>query len=422
MPKKIIKLHIEEEDFPMLFQIKNENLGDICYEIFSSGYKSKFSDQNQNSKDRVTEQIIRSVDNNTDSIKYDLEIIKKQLNIDDKIDNFSNILEELFGISNNSSKKGRITEDLIYKIIKNKFKDYIVEETRHKPHSGDYLLKIPIGNKIEKIIVEIKNYTRHVDSDELDKLIYDMKYIDIQYALFFSLKSGFVGKKRMALQEFKHNNKTFIILFVPYICDEFNKIESGVIMLEKIIEYKQAHKDIELEWLENRISTHLSRLDDIYTSFSNLKHKYLKLENQIRQNMSEYYGDLRNHEMDLKENINKIWRLVKDDFGEAHQQLLISDKMDKVIKDLKSEKNTMVNRNLINMMEILKKHNYAVSSNNKNIWQIKLDGSICGTMCITGSKMNIVFISQNLTYDFNIKKSATKEIIYFEKLLGLSSF
>ena len=36
--KKVIKLYIDEESFPMLFNIKNENLGELCYNIFKFVY------------------------------------------------------------------------------------------------------------------------------------------------------------------------------------------------------------------------------------------------------------------------------------------------------------------------------------------------------------------------------------------------
>src|SRR3972149_6914600 len=152
---KILKLHIDINNFPMLFKINNNDLGELCYYIFERGYKSYFPSQ-------------------------DLQ----EQNINNQFTLLTQNLQNMLGIE--SHKKGVIGEDMVYNIIKNKFKDHTLEITRHEPHKGDGIIWI----NDRKIMLEIKNYTKTVDRDELETLLYDMEYNNIDYALFVSLKSS----------------------------------------------------------------------------------------------------------------------------------------------------------------------------------------------------------------------------------------
>jgi hypothetical protein len=93
-----------------------------------------------------------------------------------------------------SCSKGSSREDIVMDIIIDKFNNFIVENTSKKHHSGDIQVKLPSGNKI---IIEVKNYNKTIDQDQIDKLKFDMKFNNIKGALFVSLNSGIVGKKNL---------------------------------------------------------------------------------------------------------------------------------------------------------------------------------------------------------------------------------
>lgn len=427
---KIVKLYIDEESFPMLFNIKNENLGDMCYSIFDTGYNEYFKDNQKISKDN---KIIKAMDYHTDSVKCDLEQVKHTLDImkiDDKMDKFSFILEELLGITNNSSRKGKLSENLIYNMLKIKFKNYVVEETRQIPHSGDAIMNIPHinGNDTTKVLIEIKNYTKHVNTDEIEKLIYDMKYTEIKYSLFISLQSGFVGKKQLSIQEFNHNNQIYTIIFIPNVFEEINKIEASVLLVERLIEYHSktnSDNNMQIKWLENSISDHLRQLDDVYCHFTMLKQQYIKMENNIRQNMDEYFINLRHHEIDVKDKINKIWENIKSDLGNAEKELIADEKMDKIIKNLKS-KNTTANKNLVSTLELLKKYDYKIKTIQDNkLWHItKVSSNIkqnCGMIYKTHKHINLTIDNPKVCLNINTKNRNIKgELNVLDSILNKS--
>jgi hypothetical protein len=424
--QKIIKLHIDNDTFPMLFNIKNEDLGDLCYNIFEAGYNEYFNNikNKQDNNNNNNQQIIKALDYHTDSVKYDLEQVKNHLNIlkiDDKMEKFSYILEELLGITNNSSKKGRLSENLIYKMLKTKFKNYTLDETSNTPHSGDAIMSIPNNNKVTKVLVEIKNYTRNVNTEELEKLIYDMKYTEIKYSLIISLQSGFVGKQQLSIQEFNHNGQIYTIVYIPNVFDEINKIEAGVLLIERLINHSRKVNvgKLQIKWLENNIEDNLRQLDDVYTHFTMLKQQYIKMENNIRQNMDEYFINLRHHEIDVKDKINRIWNNITTDLGYAEKELIANKKMDTIIKSLKSKNNTS-NKNLVDIFEFLKKYEYKVKQiQYDKLWHISNKDNNCGIILRTPKNINLTMDHPEICLDITTKsRNIKKELNLLEKILN----
>lgn len=420
---KVVKLHIDEKNFPALFSIKNDELGDLVYKIFTLGYQTYFPYFDKSEKLDKPKDSLR-----TDVIRYDIDKIGQKLDkidIQDKITHFYDIVDDLFGISNNVSKKGKLSEDLVYKIFKTKFKDYAFEETRGVPHSGDGILIIPKGKTVEKVMVEIKNYSKNVDTDEINKLVYDMKHKEIRYAIMLSLKSGFVGKKQMDIKEFYHNNTVYTIVFVPYVMDEISKIEASVLLVERLMEYhtKTSKKISELGWLEDRIFSHLYQLDNMYNNYVGLKQKYNKMENSIKQSLHDYYMDMRNYETDLKTSINKIWMLVEEDFGRAEKKLIKDGEMDKLMAD---NKKSCKNFSLI--VEILIKYNYSVDQvdqvDDDFYFILNSRKTVVGTI----NKINkpnkhvsLIMMKPHFNLTVDPKKNANVELLQLDNFLSLQS-
>jgi len=430
--KKIIKIEIDSNTFPMLFNIKPDQLGNICYNIFECGYKNYFPSSNQpevktnNLVVAQNEKVIKSMDYHTDSIKYELNTIQdklKDIDIDKKLDKFSVIIEDLLGISSSSAKKGQISENMVYTMLRNKFKDYAIEETRHNSHTGDGRIDIPYDNKIVKVMIEIKNYAKTVDNDEIEKLLYDMKHTGIKYSLFISLKSGIVGKKQMAIQEFNYHGEKYTVVYIPNVFGEFSKIESSVLIIERLIDYhmKNLNKNVEIKWLGERINEHLMELDNIYSDFNNLKQKYHKMETSIKQNLNDYYISIRSFECELKTKINTIWKSVGHDFGNAEKELIASESIDKIINELNNNKITPVYKLLIKVFELLKKYGYMVKMSCKDTWYIantKNKKEINGTICkLLNNTIQVMFMNPNFSVLLDHKHHMSNDMNMVEKML-----
>ena len=418
MMKRTVQFEINESDFPLLFKMDPNELNAVCHDILKRGYQSKFPNHDLIEGNAIMMNMIH----HTDSIKNDIKEIDKKIDtseIDRKLNQFSGILEQMFGITNNSSKKGKITEDMIYIMLRNKFKDFAIEETRGSAHSGDAIIHIPKNDKVVKVITEIKNYSNIVDTEEIDKLRYDMKYNKIKYSIFVSIRSGFVGKKQMAIEEFKHDNDIYTIIYVPNLFDDINKMEASVVLIDKLIDYhiSQKHELVSLKWLENSIVSHLTKLDLLYTEYNNLKNSYFKMERTIKQAINDHYSSVISYEHTLKQKINDTWSSVNKDFGQAEIELIASQKSD-IINKLKS---TPGNKNLILVIQTLMRHDmYVQDSGVSKLWHImnSKNDSMCGTIVRSTKEIHISFQLPKIKIDVDANKKIDDDLMVLDNMLS----
>lgn len=396
MPKKIIKLIIEENDFPMLFKIKNDYLSDLCYNIFDSGYKSHFNTTTH------------KLSLNTDSIKYDILQLKQMIqttNIEDKVDKFSTIIEQLLGINMNVTQKGKVGEDFIYKLINQKFPDYNLEITRNKPHTGDAIMTIPFKNKNHLVMIEIKNYSKTVASDELQKLLYDMNNTSTKYSLFISLKSSFIGKKRLCINEYTLNSKTYIVLFIPNALNNPYIIENGIIMIERLMEYENTMTDL------YNINEYLDELQQLYNNFSLLKNSYLSTETSIKDQLCQHYKSIREYEINFKNLINNIWLKIDNNITKNDNIELLFDKY----KDEFKKSKFKLLKSIFEMF-----HKYDIHTNCINIYSeqlvlLYLNKKTIGTILI--KKMHYNIDINDISIELKKNSSNIKKMDLLENIL-----
>ena len=172
----IINLEINPEIFPKLSEIENEKLNDTILFLLNIGYQNVFSSINENNLTqninnicrKYKDDIINNVDLKNESIKDKLQLLQlnvDQIDINSKFEDFSKILEKLFGITSSSSKKGEISEELIHKIFDDRYPNYFYGIKMHITHNADGLQVSPSGLNC---LVEIKNYTNTVNKDEIE--------------------------------------------------------------------------------------------------------------------------------------------------------------------------------------------------------------------------------------------------------------
>jgi hypothetical protein len=359
--KKLIQIEIDETTFPNLFNIKNNLLGSICYDVFEKGYNSLFPKKDDS------------------------------LHLDNNISELTDTINNLFGTQ--SSKKGIMGENFIYNIIKSKFKDITIEITRNKPHNGDGTIIFPEIR--EKVMLEIKNYTNNVDDTELEKLIYDMQYTNIKFAIFISINSSFVRKPRFHIECYKD----LTIIFVPNIIDDINRVENSIVLMKHLINHNNSKFNINDS---HKINSQLYKLDEIYHKINKVKSNFIKIEGTIKNQLSEHYKTLRDYEINTKLIIDNIWKNI---------DIEIEKELNKV--DLKNYKSSKL-KNLKHIIDILDKKGLYLETNRYDIKDIMIDQ--CWTLKSTTDSETYGIISNNkgiidinLIYPVNIKITVSKD-------------
>lgn len=268
---------------------------------------------------KLSEEVIIKLNNKYS--KEEIEIIAKNLLLDwcdyktkndyetyqikESIQQLQQVTKDVFGLSKTSQKRGEISENMIYTIFQNDYQNYSFEKTNHVPHSADAIVTT---HNNDNFLLEIKNYHNVVDQKEIIKLKYDMEYTNINYALLISIQSGIVGKKTIDIEKFIINNKEQTIVYCSYIFDEPHKLHSCITLLESLIKIKSENYN----YFKDEIIETIKDITEIYDIIKNLNSQYLLVENNIKEQLSNFYLIIRDYQIKIRDKINKISKKIDD--------------------------------------------------------------------------------------------------------------
>lgn len=226
---------------------------------------------------------------------------------------------------NKTTSKGQLGENVVYDILVEKFSDYQIENMSKIPHSGD--IQVELGSK-NKIIVEVKNYNKTIDQEQIDKLKFDMKYSNIYYSIFISLNSGIVGRKRFELETFYFNKQNYIILYIPYamhksipskkymishnsidesISNLTFKVEFSICIMTSIAEKFSKPYFNRLQYEQTKNLDHLiDEFNKFYDEYRLIKNSAVKMEDSIKKSLESHVNVIKDYENNIRNNINKL--------------------------------------------------------------------------------------------------------------------
>lgn len=351
-------MHIEFniDDFPLLKDIKQEELNNTLLKLLKTGYNTHFPDVNINPD--VLDSNLQNVSNldNKDYLLYN------------KINDLEFSLNKLIGISSNSQKKGSFAENVLEDIFETRYGDIKFERKNYTPHSGDAWLYLP-DNSI--IILESKNYTTTVNKDEITKLQNDMITNHIKWAILASFNSQIHGMKELDYHTFTHNKETYSILTVANLSSDIHKLDLILQIIRKLMlcsiktNYNIIIKDVNENLLE---------LDKIIQKNYMLRDSYINMEKDIQKSLSTHYNILRDYQYDIEKKINYI--INKMNVKEENE-------IDKLLQNNKDKKIFPI---LSRLCDII---------NNKK-WIINNDKIMNNDVCIGNIKIQIKKIVINI--------------------------
>jgi len=310
-----IQFTIPQEYLENLSEFDPQELNLIAKTQFIQWYNSTFTRSNSN-------QPFQQID-----IDSKLEVINSRISnqvtssittfantINSNLDQLNRTTHELYGLSK-SNKKGGVLEDAIEDTIKRTFPDYSYTNTSGIAHHGDGLLESPSGLKA---ILEMKNYTHTVGSEQIAKLKYDMKHTGILYALMVSTNSSIKGHKSIDIESFDQDGTKYCIVYISWIHGEPHKLNTGIALLEHLFLLDRRDKDPSVSNPINKIheliESDLNELVNQLNTFAQLKTRYLGMEKIFKDQLDGFYLHLRETEISLKQSIEKIWKNIDKKF------------------------------------------------------------------------------------------------------------
>jgi len=216
-----------EEDIKYLTGLPCERQEQIMRTAISIGLKSiQMSEVNMDCHsyiDPLREIISSASEINTDKIQE----------IDDKLD-------ALLHIRTNSSRKGRLSEDLCIGRLIQQYPEWSFHDVTQVGHEGDCRASSPIG----EILYEFKSYDSNVNKEQIQKFYNDLRRTGVKLGIFVSNTSGIVGKKDL---EWEIIEKDTLVVYISNI--GFNG--HGCIMATELLLALMANNilDSENQWL-----------------------------------------------------------------------------------------------------------------------------------------------------------------------------
>ena len=183
-----------EEDIEYIRNLPKDKFDKVIQTALTIGFKSiQMSEVNMDCHsyfDPLKRIIDESGEQNKDKI----------LEIDDKLD-------ALLHIRTNSSRKGRLSEDLCIQRLIQQYPTWDISDVTYVGHEGDCRAKTPVG----EILYEFKSYDTNVNREQINKFYKDLEMTGIKLGIFVSNTSGIVGKKDL---EWEIINGSTLIIYI----------------------------------------------------------------------------------------------------------------------------------------------------------------------------------------------------------------
>ena len=219
---------------------------------------------------------------NTLSKENEEKINTLRKNYDEKI---SEIMNKMYKNEENSSVKGKLSENAMLQNLNMLFPKNTIEDTHKETARGDFIMTDENDNKI---LFENKDYQNNVPKKEIDKFTRDMTdNADICCGIFMSNASGICKKKDYQIE--------FIlgkpVIYLHQTNKNINKIKCAYDIIQSILK------------------------TDIDFSNKELSDKFSKLSSEIKTKMSKCRKDIDKFTKSLLDNFLDIENMVKKIFS-----------------------------------------------------------------------------------------------------------
>jgi hypothetical protein len=203
-------------------------------EQFINNFDTKYNSLLQT----IQQPIFEILNNNEERIIKNISSLNdttaKQQSVQDKM--FNNLDEFLNKYKNNSSSKGKYSENYLKKILE-QIEGSEVIDTSKITSSCDLLLK-----RIDKpdILFENKEYDNTLPTSEVDKFIYDCKK-QKTHGIILSQSSGIALKKNYQIEVYE---KKYILVYVSNVEYTFDKIKIAIDIIDSLSEKFKEYDNI----------------------------------------------------------------------------------------------------------------------------------------------------------------------------------
>ena len=182
---------------------------------------------------------------------------------------------DLLGKMNNSSHKGKISENLLFSILQNLYPSANVEFVGTTKETGDFILERK--NK-PKVLIENKDYSRSVPTEEILKFIRDCE-IQSCSGLFIS-NSGICGKESYEVQV----NNGEVLVYIQFCNNDSDKVKIGIDIIDH---FKEMLDNLNKDDNEEISKEVVKEINDEYKLWASNRATMLKTIKEFHESMKK---------------------------------------------------------------------------------------------------------------------------------------
>jgi hypothetical protein len=242
---------------------------------------------------RQMESGIIDVSGKMNAIEHTIESVVDK--IDDRLEEQLKPLHTIL-TSKVSTTKGKTGEILYENWISNEVSNcWDTECTKAQPHCGDFI-HTHYDTK-QKVIVDVKNYSKNVPTSEVDKLWHDMEMQCIPLGLIVSMNSRFAGRRDSMDIEFRSvHGKPATLIFLSNV---FHRKELIYVALEILrLHNPKTHVDVK---------DVLTELQDILVILNECETSMSKMENDILNSLSVFKKTVHSHYLSVRKQLERAF-------------------------------------------------------------------------------------------------------------------
>jgi hypothetical protein len=183
---------------------------------------------------------------------------------------------DLLGKMNNSSHKGKISENLLFSILQNLYPSANVEFVGTTKETGDFILERK--NK-PRILIENKDYSRSVPTEEILKFIRDCE-IQSCCGLFISSNSGICGKDSYEVQV----NNGQVLVYIHFCNNDSDKVKIGIDIIDH---FKEMLDRLDVSDNESISKEIVKDINDEYKIWASNRSSMLKTIKEFHESMKK---------------------------------------------------------------------------------------------------------------------------------------
>ena len=388
MSKIIIELNIDE--FPILANFNETEQHSYIKQIFMTGYNIHFPKYQTSEYNHI----ITKIDQLQDSIKNTI----KDTDIKDHILSLDMSLNKLIGLSSNSNKKGNFAENILENIFETRYGDIKFERKSGVAHSGDAWLYLP-DNTI--IILESKNYTTTINTEELKKLQNDMITHHICWGIMVSFNSQIQGMRELDLHTFIHNNEKYNIITISNLSNNILKLDLSLQIIRKLIIHSD--KNITISCIDD-INNSLLELNKLIDKNYLLRDNFYNMEQTIHKSLNTYYTILRDYQYDIENKIEEISAKIKETMVSTVKQIKEPDE-NEVHQMIDKYQDKKILPIIVRFVDVVQNKKWVINYNNETSdWILQFKGKEIGRVKIQTKKAIINIPSNDLTLNLHLGK------------------